>query len=141
MNMIVDASGLVAGRFSSKIAKRIVKGENVVIINAENTVVVGTKENILAKYKQRVDASVLSNPHYGPKYSRIPSRMLRRMIKGMLPNKSKTAERLLKQVKVYNGFPKELKNNKLETITEVKCNEKHDFMTLKELAELLGGKW
>jgi len=139
--MNVDASKLVAGRLSSKVAKSMINGESVVIVNAENVVLVGRREEIVAKWKKRVDARVLSNPHFGPKYERIPSRMLKRMIKGMLPNKKTTASRIMKQLKIYNGVPKELTKTKFDEIEGVKFNEKHDFITLKEVAQLLGGKW
>jgi large subunit ribosomal protein L13 len=137
--MIVDAKGLVAGRLASKIAKRLINGEILTIVNAGEAVVVGKRSAIMPKFKQRVDASVHSNPHYGPKYDRIPSKILRRMVRGMLPNKKRTSERLITNLTVYNEIPSGMEKN--ETIAEVKCNEKHDFMSLKEVAELLGGKW
>ena len=139
--MNVDGSNLVAGRLSSKIAKRLIDGETIVIVNAEKVVMVGRREEIVAKYKKKVDARVLSNPLYGPKYERIPSRILKRMIKGMLPNRKKTAERIMKQLKIYNQIPITLKNAELELITGVGYNDKHDFITLKEISELIGGKW
>ena len=141
IEMNIDASGLVAGRLSSKIAKKIIEGETVIIVNAEKAVMVGRREATMEKWKGRIDARVLSNPHFGPKYERIPSRILKRMIKGMLPNRKVTAERLMKQVKIYNNVPKNLKDQTFETMPVVKCNKKHDFLELKELAQLLGGKW
>ena len=137
--MIVDAKGLVAGRLASKIAKKLINGESIIIINGDAAVVVGNESAIMPKFRQRVDAAVKSNPHYGPKYDRIPSKILRRMVKGMLPNKKRTAERLIDNLKVYNDNPKNLE--KAETIEDVKCNEKHDFMILKEVAKQLGGTW
>jgi len=137
--MIIDAKGLVAGRLASKIAKRLINGESLTIVNAGEAVLVGKRSAIMPKFKQRVDASVHSNPHYGPKYDRIPSKILRRMVRGMLPNKKRTSERLISNLIVYNEIPSGMEKN--ETIAEVKCNEKHDFMSLKEVAELLGGKW
>ena len=139
--MILNAEGLVAGRIASRIAKKIINKEMVTIINAEKAVVVGTKKSIMPKYEQRVKASVKSNPLYGPKYDRIPSKMLRRMIKGMLPTRKKTAESIIKRVIIYNSVPKNISLEKAETIEESKCNEKHDFMSLKEIAQALGGKW
>ena len=139
--MNVDASKLVAGRLSSKVAKSMINGETVIIVNAENAVMVGRREEIVAKFKKRVDAAVHSNPHFGPKYERIPSRILKRMIKGMLPNKKTTAERIMKQLTIYNGVPKDLKEITFETIEGVNCNEKHDFISLKEISHLIGGRW
>jgi len=139
--MIVNAEGLVAGRLASKVAKAAINGEDVVIINAEKVVLVGKQTAIMPKFKQRVEASVKSNPHYGPKYDRIPSKMLRRMIKGMLPNKSRTAESLLKQISIYNLTTDKVDTTKAITMEDIKCNQKHDFMLLGDVAKALGGKW
>ncbi|MFA5357764.1 MAG: 50S ribosomal protein L13 [archaeon] len=139
--MIVDVNGMVAGRVATKIAKALIKGETVTVLNAEGAIIVGTKESILDKFKRRINASVKSNPYYGPKYDRVPSKMFKRTIKGMLPNRSRTVERLLKNLKVYNAVPKEFKDKKFDDIGSPKYDERHDFMTLKEIAHLCGGKW
>jgi large subunit ribosomal protein L13 len=139
--MIVDAKGLIAGRLSTKIAKLLIQGEQVTILNAEDAIIVGNKDSIMEKFKTRVDANVKSNPHYGPKYSRIPDRILRRMIKGMLPRNGRTKEKLVKRLTVYNSTPKELAKEKAEIFEEFKCNERHKYITIKEIALLLGGRW
>ena len=139
--MIADIKGLVAGRVATKIAKAIVNGEKVAVINAESAVIVGGKENIVEKYALRVNAAVKSNPHYGPKYSRIPSSIFRRMVRNMLPTKGSTKDKMIKQLKVYNAVPKEFAKEKTQVFEEFKCNERHSFMTMKELAVALGGRW
>jgi large subunit ribosomal protein L13 len=139
--MIVNAEGLVAGRLASKVAKAAINGEEVIVLNAEKVVLVGKKTAVMPKFQQRVDAAVKSNPHYGPKYDRVPSMMFRRMIRGMLPNKSRTRERLLKQIIVYNATTDKVDITKAETFEKIKCNEKHEFMLLEEVAKALGGKW
>jgi len=139
--MIVDAKGLVAGRIATKVAKSLINGEQVTVLNAEHVVVVGTTDSIMAKYKMRVDAAVKSNPLFGPKYSRIPDRMFRRMVRNMLPTKKSAKERLIKKLEVYNEVPKEFAKEKALTFDEYKCNERHNFMTMKEIALLLGGRW
>lgn len=139
--MIINAEGLVVGRLASNIARKVIGKELVTIVNAEKAIVVGTKSSIMPKYQQRVNAAVKSNPHYGPKYDRIPSKMLKRSIKGMLPKKSKTNEKLLKQIKVYNKVPNTVNITKAETIEKIKYSQKGDFMYLHEIAKELGGKW
>jgi len=139
--MNVDVKGLVAGRVATKIAKALINGENVIVINAENAIIVGNKENIMQKYKMRVDAAVKSNPHYGPKYSRVPSSIFKRMVRNMLPTKGSTKDKMIKKLKVYNATPKELAKEKMQEFMEYKCNERHSYMTLKEIALQLGGRW
>jgi hypothetical protein len=59
----------------------------------------------------------------------------------MLPNKSRTRERMISSLRVYNSVPKEFAEQEFEKIEGVMFNEKNDSMTLGEVAELLGGKW
>lgn len=139
--MIVDVKGLVAGRVASKIAKAVIKGEKVMIINSEEAVIVGNPVSIMERYNVRTHVKVLSNPHFGPKYERIPSKMLRRMIRGMLPNKPRAVERYIKMVTVYNKTPKILPKEEIKQFEELKCNERHSSLTLGEIAKSLGGKW
>ncbi len=139
--MIVDVKGLVAGRIATKVAKALIKGESVTVLNAQDAVVVGNSESIMEKYKRRVDAAIKSNPHFGPKYSRVPDRMFRRMVRNMLPTKKSAKERLIKNLEVFNAVPKELAKEKAITFEEFQCNERYGYMTMKEIAEALGGRW
>ncbi|MEI7961276.1 MAG: 50S ribosomal protein L13 [archaeon] len=139
--MTIDLKGLVAGRVATKIAKALINGESVVAVNAESVVIVGRRENIVEKYKLRVDARVLSNPHFGPKYSRVPSNIFKKMVRNMLPTKGSTKDRMIKKLKVYNLVPKELAKEKMESFEDYKCNERHSFMTMKELSLELGARW
>ena len=139
--MIVDAKGLIAGRAASKIAKLLIRGENITVINAEEAIIVGKKESTMEKYKLRVDAAVKANPHYGPKYARIPDRMFKRMVRNMLPTKKKSKKEIIERLKVFNAVPKELSKEKAVSFDEYKCNERHSFMKMKEIALALGGRW
>lgn len=139
--MTVDIKGLVAGRVATKIAKALINGESAIVLNAEGAIIVGTKDSVMAKYKLRVDAAVKSNPHYGPKYSRVPSSIFKRMVRNMLPTKGSTKDKMIKKLKVYNAVPKELAKEKMTVFEEFKCNERHTFMTLKEISLNLGGRW
>ncbi|HNV01646.1 MAG TPA: 50S ribosomal protein L13 [archaeon] len=139
--MIVDGKNLIAGRLASKVAKAAVKGEKVIVINAEEVVIVGNKESTLEKFYTRTHASVLSNPHYGPKYDRIPSKILRRMVKGMLPNGPRARERIIKLVTIYNATPKLMPKEDVITFKEIEFDGHKNHITLKELGTLLGAKW
>ncbi|MFA6268683.1 MAG: 50S ribosomal protein L13 [archaeon] len=139
--VVIDAKGAVAGRLASKVAKRIIRGETITIVNAEEAVIVGSNTAVMEKFTRRVEAAVKGNPHYGPKYSRIPDRILRRMIRNMLPTKKSAKERIIAKLSVYNSVPKELNKDKMETFDDIKCNERHSFMTMKEIALALGGRW
>ena len=129
--MIIDAKGLIAGRLASKVAKAIINGETVTVVNAQDAIIVGNKESILEKYKRRVDAAVKSNPHYGPKYSRIPDRIFRRMVRNMLPTKKSAKKRGIEKLSVHNAMPKELAKEKMLTFEEIRFNERHNHLTIQ----------
>ncbi|EQD45312.1 50S ribosomal protein L13P (rpl13P), partial [mine drainage metagenome] len=77
--MVIDASGLVLGRAASLIAKRLLQGQKVIVINAEKSVVTGSRSEVLAHYTAaRARGSVRSGPHY-PRY---PDRIFRRTVRG-----------------------------------------------------------
>lgn len=139
--MIVNANENVAGRLASKVAKAIIKGEKVTVINAQDLVIVGNKESILEKFTVKVDARVLSNPHFGPKYDRVPSKMFRRMVRNMLPTKKQAKVRIIKQLRVFNGAAKGIDSKEAIVFEDIKFNHRNNYMTLKDLALLLGGRW
>ena len=55
MTTIIDASGVILGRLSTNTAKRLLKGEEVAIINSEKAIISGKKSMIKARYKQKRD--------------------------------------------------------------------------------------
>ncbi len=134
---VIDASDMIMGRLSSEVAKMLISGEKVVIVNAEKTIVSGRKEDIFAKFKQRVDRADLANPRRGPKYPRRPDMIVKRTIKGMLP-KSKRGRDMLKNLKVYMGIPNEI-DGKVEKVN-IKIPKRGSFTRLEEVSEYLGWK-
>jgi len=45
---IIDADKLILGRMASIVAKRLLNGEMIIIVNAESTVISGSRRNIIA---------------------------------------------------------------------------------------------
>jgi len=140
MAAIIDMKDLVLGRASTQIAKRLLQGERIELVNSEKAVIKGSKEHILARYKKRVDMAVVGNPHYGPKFSRMPDKIVKRAIKGMLPNVTRGRKPALERLQAHIGVPKKLAKEKHETIERAKNREKKNFLYLKDLTEALGLK-
>ena len=55
MERIIDASDQTLGRLSSRIAKDLINGKKIIVINAENTIITGSPKNIIEKFKTRID--------------------------------------------------------------------------------------
>jgi large subunit ribosomal protein L13 len=123
------------------VAKAIINGERVTVINSQDLVIVGNKKSILEKFTTRVDGAVKSNPHYGPKYDRIPSKIFRRMVRNMLPTKKRAKERIIKQLRVFNTTAKGIDSKEAIIFEEIKFNHRNNYIKLKDVALLLGGRW
>ena len=140
---MIDATDLILGRLASLVAKELLNGEEVVIVNAEECAITGSEESILQKYRERRERKSIVNPRrHGPHYPRRPDGIVRRAIRGMLPYKKDKGRKAFKRLRVYVGTPKEFEG-KAESIEEIKVFklEIPKYMKLKELSKLLGAKF
>lgn len=130
---IIDAEGAVFGRLCSFAAKKALEGNEIIIINSEKTIITGNKKNIIGEYGEIRKKG--GHSLKGPKYSRVPYKMLKRGIKGMLPDfRRGVGKQAFKRVKCYNGVPKELENEKTIKMTKLK---KAKYIGLEELSKLI----
>lgn len=140
--VVIDAEGSVAGRLASVVAKRLLRGENIVIINAEKAIITGKPQRIIKEYMKRVSEW---RTHYnpkklGPKIPKRPDRVLKRMVRGMLPHKKPRGRLAYKRLKVYIGIPEDIDFSKAIKVKEaMRKNETVPFITLRELYKMLGG--
>lgn len=137
LGVVVDATNLILGRMASYIAKRLLNGDRVVVINAEKAVISGGRRMIIDEYEKYVlSKRVLKNPEKGHKKVKRPDLMVKLAIRGMLPHKSGRGRGAYKRLKVYIGVPEEysrLNAIKIEGADASKLSLKK-FMTLEELA-------
>ncbi len=134
--VIVSAEGLVLGRMCSKIAKRLLNGEQIIIVNAEKAIISGKKKSKVAEAKEFLDVGA---PERGPFHSRRPDRIVRKTVRGMLPWPQPKAKTAYKRLKVFMGIPKELKDQKIETVEQASASKlKGPHFTLAELATEIG---
>ena len=128
--IIVDATGAIFGRLCSFAAKKTLEGNEVIIINSERTIITGNKKNIIEEYGEIRKKG--GHSLKGPKYSRVPYKMLKRGIRGMLPDFRKgIGKQAFKRVKCYNGLPKEFENEKT---TKMPILKKVKYIELEELS-------
>ena len=138
---IVDASNLIMGRLASVVAKRLLNGEKIAIINAENAVLSGRKASRLEEFKQFFEVKSKTNPKYTPQHPRRPDTILRRVIRGMLPMDKAKGRKAFKRLKVYVGVPDEAKGRETQTIPEASASKlKCGYVYLGKIAEELGWK-
>lgn len=135
---VIDATGLVLGRASSLIAKRLLSGETIVVVNAEKSVVTGSRTQVIAHYTAaRARGSVRSGPHF-PRYA---DRIFRRTVRGMLPHLKTGGKTAFRRLEVHMGVPDAWKSAALETLEVAKVRPSlRPPITLAEVTVLLGAR-
>jgi large subunit ribosomal protein L13 len=134
--VVIDAQGAVIGRLGARVAKLLLAGTSVEIVNADKAVMVGSLDAAKEKYLSRRSQKNKRNPDESPHWPRVPNLFLRRMIRGMLPHKSRRGRDAYRLLTVINGAP--VDGSKLQTIKEASSASKHRTFMLSELSEALG---
>src|SRR3972149_4303521 len=99
--MIIDATNLIIGRMASVVAKELLKGEKVIIVNAEESIISGARSSVLGKYRERRERKSIVNPaRHGPFFPRRPEGIIRRAVRGMLPYKKAKGKNAFKNLRV-----------------------------------------
>lgn len=135
---VIDGDGLILGRMSSIVAKRLLAGETIDIVNAEKMIVSGKKQMVINKEKEFLN---VGGHEKGPVHYRQPHRIVRRTIRGMLPHRKAHGRDAFKRLKVHIGVPDELSGVKLEKMEKYhSSNLNRRFVTVGEIAENIGWK-
>ena len=109
--IVVDATNHIAGRLSSHVAKLLIQGNRVTLVNCEKIMYSGTRDNLINEYKAFLEINSIINPKHGPVHYRRPDTIISKMIRGMLPFEGKPSGiAAFKRLRAYIGSPKELKS-------------------------------
>lgn len=135
---VYDVSYQILGRVCSKIAKDLLKGEKVFVVNCEKAVISGNPKWIIKRYLEK---RMVGNPKKGPFFPRYPDLIFRRTVRGMLPFKKPKGRKAFKNLKVYIGVPENLKKVEKIRIKEFEASKLvTKFISLEELSLRLGAK-
>lgn len=137
--MIIDATNMIAGRIATVAAKKALLCEEVIIINSEKAVLTGTKAWLLSRFQQkRNHGAALVGPYFPKKSERI----MKRIIRGMLPYKESKGREAFARVKCYIGVPAEYEGKETQTIQGASVSKLPNtkYVELGELSKLIGAK-
>ena len=127
--IVYDGEGAVFGRIASVIAKDLLKGNEVDLINCEKMIVSGDKKllakKILAKREMGSGGS-----RKGPKYPRTAEKLVKRMIRGMLPRDRAKGRDALRRLKCFEG-------GEDEKAVKIKHQMPRKFASVEEIVRLL----
>ena len=104
--MIIDGKNAVLGRLASYAAKEALKGEKIIILNCEKVLITGSRKNIEKEFQEKRER--VGSGQKGPKYSKVSEKIVKRTIRGMLPDHREGRGReAFKRILCYNKVPKE----------------------------------
>ncbi|MDH5770692.1 MAG: 50S ribosomal protein L13 [Candidatus Bathyarchaeota archaeon] len=136
---VIDASNLILGRLASNVAKRILNGEEIIVVNAEKAVISGSRKKAIEDVKKRLGLRTLASQKKAPKRPRRPDGFVKRVVRGMLPWKKPRGKMAYKRLRVFIGVPENLSEISLQTIPEAK-KAVRPSVTVGELLEAFGWK-
>ena len=133
---VIDADGLVLGRMASTVAKRLLLGERITIINAEKTVISGKR---LSRVKEAKGKLEIGHPRKGPFHVRRPEQVVRRTVRGMLPRRKPKGQQAYRRLRVFVNVPEEVKGLETQTISEAEAEKlKCPYITVGKLTKEIG---
>jgi large subunit ribosomal protein L13 len=121
---------------ASKVAKHLLNGDEITILNAEKAILSGRKKSKVAEAKEFLEVGA---PERGPFHYRRPDRIVKKTVRGMVPFKQPKGKNALKRLKVYMGVPKDFRDLELIAFDEARATKlKGPHITLAELAREVG---
>ena len=136
MKRVINAEGATLGRLCTAVAKSLLNGDEIAVINSEKAVISGKKKMIKEEFKEKRDIGTYRK---GPFYHRSPERIVKRSVRGMIPYQKSHGREAYKRLKCYIGVPEEFKDQKAEFIENAKQNHV-DYITIAEISRSLGAK-
>ncbi|MBI3859929.1 MAG: 50S ribosomal protein L13 [Thaumarchaeota archaeon] len=135
----IDATDQIAGRLASKVAKLLLSGKRVVVVNSEKALISGSRNSVLTQWKEKLEISSRVNPIYGPIHPRRPDNIFKRMVRGMVPRKKPKGAAAMKNLRVYVGVPEDVKGSEMTLIPDTAATRPVPvYVTMHELSKNLG---
>jgi ribosomal protein uL13 len=128
--IIINADKMVLGRLGSFIAKEVLLGNHVDVINCEKAIITGTLNNIMFKYANKRELG--ASNQQGPYVTMNPSAIVKRTARGMLSHREGRGRAALKRIRCYSGIPKEFEGKPM-----IKTDKIIKGVSLARVAELM----
>jgi large subunit ribosomal protein L13 len=132
---IINGQDTILGRLASYAAKEALRGEEIIVVNCEKVIITGSRKNIEGELHEKRHRH--GHSQKGPKPSKLGERIVKRTIRGMLPNhRFGRGREAWKRIKCYTGIPKEFEGKKME---KVKSDKKSKFVRIENVSKISGG--
>jgi large subunit ribosomal protein L13 len=129
--IVIDGKNAVLGRLASYSAKEALKGEEIAIVNCEQVLITGNRKFIEADFQGKRER--VGSGQRGPKISRTSEKIVKRAIRGMLPDhRLGRGKAAFQRIKAYVGIPPEFKDSKTITFNN---EDKLKYIRVKDLTK------
>jgi large subunit ribosomal protein L13 len=128
---VIDGTDAILGRLASYVAKQLLLGKKIAIVNCNNVIITGKPKSIQAAYLQKVKRG--GSNFKGPYFPRQAFRIVKRTIRGMLPYRKERGQTAMDNIRCYDNAPAQFKN---PTTIKTKIPQT-TFITLEKLRELV----
>ena len=133
----LDASDQILGRMAARVAKMLLKGDTIYIVNAEKAVVSGDQKATFELFRQKV---ARGDPYNGPFYPNVADKILKRSVRGMLPKRSVRGRDSMKRLKVFLSVPEEFQGKKFDKIKQAENTLNCKFVTVGRINQVVSGR-
>lgn len=133
--IVIDAEGAVVGRLAAVIAKKLLLGDQVIVVNGEKTVFSGPEKRVSLVYLKRRRMQNKADPEKTAKWPRRPDYLLKKIVKGMLPHKTSRESTALHKLTVFVGVPEKYAGVPKESFKTTLGRKK---VSLEKVCENLG---
>ena len=110
--VVVDCKNHLLGRLASIVAKELLCGQRVVLVRCEDINISGSFYRNKLKFLDKLRKRTNTNPQHGPFHFRSPSRIMHRVIRGMVPHKTHRGKCAMERLKCFEGIPPEYETKK-----------------------------
>jgi len=137
--IIVDGTNMIAGRLCSHVAKLLLEGARVAIINSENIMISGSRESIIKEYREFLEIASINNPKFGPFHPRRPDTIITKMVRGMLPTTKSLGKVAFSRLRVNIKIPNKLKSISKTQFEDARIRRSSSYYTsVGELGRMVG---
>jgi large subunit ribosomal protein L13 len=129
--IIINGERALLGRLASYAAKQSLQGKSIIIVNSDKVIITGNKKDIVKNYRER-KLQTGSNQK-GRKYSYTFEKLVKRTIRGMLPQyREGRGREAYKKIRCYGGIPEAYKEKEMISMEK---EPQTKFFGIKEIVK------
>merc|ERR1711915_652908 len=140
--IIIDGRNHLLGRLASIVAKELLNGQRVVVVRCEQILKSGSLFRCKWKRQMQMHHRCNTNPRRTATHWKSPSRILWKVLRGMIPHKTSRGTAAMSRLKVFEGIPFPYDQKKRMVIPQalkvLRMKSHRNFCSMGDLASITG---